>query len=219
MPRRSSVRLDHTVPLARSGAVQGALTGGSVGLATAVLGSVTSALVARAGRPIGVVPVSAGDPIPPAERPPAGASRGIYRPVTGVAPFRSGDSRRSALRSAPHMWHSFAPSGTRSRQCGQRSPSYSLVAMRRNSRMRSPFESLAGLHGCRWLLRGPCIKDPIRRAGHRLRRNRWLYLWPSCASSATLGVHGRRPREQRPKSSSRREWRNRTGCVLLDCDR
>jgi hypothetical protein len=51
---------------------------------------------------------------------------------------RFSDDERSAFRSAPHMAHSSAPSGTRSAHNGQRSGSASTFEERRNNPM-SPF--------------------------------------------------------------------------------
>ena len=72
---------------------------------------------------------------------------------------------RSGSRATPHIMHSTAPSGTGSRQCGQRSGSSSFVGLRRKNRIvRLSFGVCPGCDGGCGSPARPCIKGPIRRA-------------------------------------------------------
>ena len=82
-------------------------------------------------------------------------------------PIRSSDER-SGLRSAPHMAHSSASSGIRSRHSGQRSGSASMVVLLRNSPM--PFLSSGEHLSVAPRPSTPCTKDPILGVGAEMSR-------------------------------------------------
>jgi hypothetical protein len=108
---------------------------------------------------------------------------------------------RSGPRATPHIMHSTAPSGTGSRQCGQRSGSSSFVGLRRKNRIvRLSFGVCPGCHRRRDSPARPCIKRPIRRA--------------------ELGPKGRPPREQsrRPvPRSAADDWRTASPESVRPC--
>ena len=83
--------------------------------------------------------------------------------ASGASASTSRSAARKGSKGSPHIMHSAAPSGTGSRQRGQRSVSSWSLCLRRKNRILSPVGSWSGKRDPLGYGRArPCIKDPIR---------------------------------------------------------
>jgi hypothetical protein len=82
--------------------------------------------------------------------------------ASGASTSASRSAARKGSKGSPHIMHSAAPSGTGSRQRGQRSVSSWSLCLRRKNRILSPVGSWSGNRDPLGYGRArPCIKDPI----------------------------------------------------------